>query len=373
MTIAGGGSRLTGMTAEQANAVLEGDPTQEELFAALVTLAKTSPGQYDQALTRAAQVLTGQTGQPVTEDQVRQVVDDLTGTAATGGPPPLVVPPEEAAGTGRRIPPPLGGDLTVPVTGPNAAFTGRSTPGGVETTGRYRAGDEYQPQTMSPTEIRRRQKELEKAGLLQPGYTPGFWDQASADALFEAMTYANRGGTDVQDVIAQLIALPRNVERPKFEAPPEIKPDPAFIAQSVKATFRSRLGREPTAEELAEFGGYWTSQYGAVYDEQVALARSQFDTEVAGMDAEEAWARRQEMLDAGATPSELRAAGLWDIQPPDTGAGSFTDVDPASRFAERFDARFRPEMEFIEGQQDTVRNANNVFASLTRMSSLVGR
>jgi hypothetical protein len=215
---------------------------------------------------------------------------------------------------------------------------------------------------------------LERAGLLEPGgYVPGFWDQATAGALAGAMTYANRGGTTVQDVIAQLVAAPKELQaRPEFVPPPEIRPDPAAITQRVKAEFRSRLGREPTDEELGEYAGYLSSQFGAAYDAQVAMARSEFDQGVGSLEADEAMMRRQEMLDAGATPAELRAAGLWDVDAPTSEPGSFSDVDPAARFGERFDARFAPEIDFIEGQEDTIRNAINVFASLRNMAGLVG-
>jgi hypothetical protein len=49
------------------------------------------------------------------------------------------------------------------------------------------------------------------------------------------------------------------------------------------------------------------------------------------------------------------------------------DVDPRARFGEAFDRRFAPELDFIEGQEDQIRNATNVFASLRNMTGLIGR
>lgn len=382
----------TPVTVEDAQQVLAGNPSQEELFRALLVLAEQDEVSYVAALPRAAEILEQLTGQEVPRNEINAVVRDLQTGAAPAVPagtptalgevePAPTVPEAAPTFTAPPPPPPEEPEFEVPPIGVPPDFRAEREfvglpgdigvgPGGtrqrVGVPPRYAAGDEFRFQYASTTEIRRQQKELEAAGLLEPGsFTPGFWDQASASALQSAMGFANRGGTTWQEVVAELKSIPRQIEferGPEFEPPVIPQPDPATIAQRVAAEFRGRLGREPTDEEMAEFGGYLTSQFGAAREAVVGAERQAF---AAANFAEIA----SELGDPNLSPEraaeirELLAAA--DDQPPQ-------QVDPAARLRQLFDERFGPEMRFIEAQAETAANAENVFASLRNMTRLIG-
>lgn len=378
------------MTVEEALQILQGDPTEEEVFAALVALANQDETAYVGALPRAVEILTA-LGRQVTREgintSVREIQTQLaapqqaTDVALGETEPAPTIPTDPAIGPAPDVPIEPEPAFTVPPIGVPPDFRAEREfvglpgdigvgPGGtrqrVSVPPRYAAGDEFRFQYASTTEIRRQQKELEAAGLLEPGsFTPGFWDQASADALQSAMGFANRGGTTWQEVVAELKSIPRQIEferGPEFEPPVIPQPDPATIAQRVVAEFRGRLGREPTDEEMAEFGGYLTSQFGAAREAVVGAERQVF---AAANFAEIA----SELGDPNLSPEraaeirELLAAA--DDQPPQ-------QVDPAARLQQLFDERFGPEMRFIEAQAETAANAENVFASLRNMTRLIG-
>jgi hypothetical protein len=103
------------------------------------------------------------------------------------------------------------------------------------------------------------------------------------------------------------------------------------------------LNREPTDEEMAALTGEMSGLYRAEYEANVAAMRAEFDA-------------REQGLETGVA-----------VAP-----GSVQGVDPVARFGEAFDRRFAPELDFIEGQEDQLRNATNVFASLRNMSGLIG-
>lgn len=381
------------MTVEQALQLLAGTPSQEEVFAALLALAEQDESAYVGALPRAQELLAGLSGQEVPREQINNVVRGLQTQTVdpdapqaadvtlsgdvqpapdvpeepagpVGGPPPI--PPEEEE---QFVAPPIGVPPGFQAERETVGLPGDIGvgPGGTrQTVGvppRYAAGDEFEFQYASPGEIRRMQKELEAAGLLESGYTPGFWDQASADALQAAMGYANRGGSSYQQVISQLKEAPRQFERgPEFVARDIPNPDPAALEQRVKAEFRGRLGREPSNAELAEFGGYLSSQYGAAEAAQLSGERAAF-----------AEANFTEIASELGNPnlSEERAAEIRSLL--DAAGGSAgTAVDPAARLQQLFDERFGPEVEFIENQSDRIRNSDNVYASLRTMTGLVG-
>jgi hypothetical protein len=365
---------MADMTVAQAGQLLAGDPSQEELFAAMLTLYELDQVTYAAHLGPAAELLSEQSGQTVTADQVNQVVRGLTEqTASEGGltveglselaglPPPP--PGEEGVGQAPPIGVPEG--FTIPredqAASDRAFRRAQGVPDQIEP--RYRAGDEWDPSRLSPVEIRRRQKQLEKSGLLEPGYTPGFWDKASADALFLAMGYANIQGGQVENIISELEQLrPSDRDKlKKFVPPPEVKHDPAAIAQRVKREFRSQLGREPTDGEMAGFAGYLRGQYAAAHDALVAQERAIFDVDqIEGPPEDEAASDR----------ALRRVQGLPDAA--DRTVGPFTDVDPDARFRERFEARFGPEIDRLAALPETRENMNNVFSSLKTMGSLVG-
>lgn len=207
---------------------------------------------------------------------------------------------------------------------------------------RYFDGDQYSPAGQSPEEIMRIQKRLETAGLLD-SYLPGLWDSETANAYTEVLAAANRRGSTADAALDFMVSNP--VEQPKEEFQPLVfpKPDYATLAQDVKSVMRGKLGREPTEQEMAELTGAMASAYRAGFEADEAARRSQFEAEQAGLETGEA-----------VTPAAVQ------------------DVDPQARFAERFEARFGPEIDRLAALPETRENMNNVFASLRTMGSLIG-
>lgn len=231
--------------------------------------------------------------------------------------------------------------------------TGRPTPTRQrEVMPRYFESDEWNLAGLAPEELITWQRRLVDAGLMEPDtYYPGVWTDIEAGALRAAMGIANASGRDLDTTLNSLIAnLPEDVKERRrleqmakvFQAPPFVKPDPASLAQGAKAEMRRRLGREPNPDEMAEVTAHMSGLYRQGYEAEVAAMRADFDANVA-----------------------LEETGV--AQAPATVA----DVDEEARFREFFDKRFGPEMEFIEGQRETIRSRANVFESLSTMGNLI--
>ncbi|KKL26888.1 hypothetical protein LCGC14_2390720, partial [marine sediment metagenome] len=237
---------------------------------------------------------------------------------------------------------------------------------------RYFEGDERAPQSLDGTVIARLQKRLVAAGLLnEDEYYAGYWTEVSWLAYKTALGVANTNGTDVSKAIDELIrTLPQSIkderDLDKFAEPPYLTPDYATLAQTVKRTMRNELGRDPTAGELAQ-----------LTREMSGFAREQFDV----------LTERERIIFEGGketvTPPTLTfGQPLPEGQPPSlnlfgpratpVGPQTLQNVDPAARFQELFEQRFKPEIDRLDSLSEVRRNTNNVFASLRTMSSLVG-
>lgn len=240
-----------------------------------------------------------------------------------------------------------------------------------EVAARYFVGDEQSYAGLSTERIVEIQRQLAAAGVMVDGdYWPGVWDAATdGTAMLGVMENANAAGLTVDEMLEQMIATtPESAKEARarakaeaamadtFTAPAYLKPDPAALSQAVKSAVRSQLGREPTDGEMGELAGVMSQSFRADYEAEVAAMQAEFDA----MRAYE----EQVMAD-------IEAGGTGEGTPPPT-AGTFQSVNPQARFREAFDQRFGPELDFIEGQADQVRNANNVFASIVNMGRLVG-
>lgn len=78
----------------------------------------------------------------------------------------------------------------------------------VEVGPRYFSGDQYEPSLLSPRSIMALQRDMAMTGLLGSGteITPGFWDQNSADAYAQLLSYANRIGISAPEAMNRLKA-----------------------------------------------------------------------------------------------------------------------------------------------------------------------
>lgn len=225
---------------------------------------------------------------------------------------------------------------------------------------RYFIGDQIAPASLAPEEIVAIQKRLVEAGLLETGkFYEGFWDDATTAAYETVLAYSNQRGTEWQDTLQDLIDnIPDELKEQQqqaaiadvFQEPAYMAPDYATLAQDVKGMFRSRLGRDPTEDELREMAGALSGSWKAAHDAAVAAARAEFDM--------------------GQTLQEQAEAG--EELPEATSPGTFTMVDPAARFAELFEQRFKPEIDRLESLGAVRQNTDNVFASVRSLTSMIG-
>ena len=223
---------------------------------------------------------------------------------------------------------------------------------------RYFEGDELAPASLDSVQIARLQSRLVKAGVLnEDQYYAGYWDDVTRDAYKTVLGLANRTpNMDATGMIDLMIANPKKIDAAdadKFREPPFLKPDYATLAQDVKTTMRTRLRREPTAAEMAELtrvmGGFYRQQFDVLTEAD----RIMFEGDPVTADNV---IRPMGVVSGGLTvaPTELQ------------------DVDPAARFRELFDQRFKPEIDRLDSLAEVRRNTTNVFESLRTMSSLVG-
>ena len=243
---------------------------------------------------------------------------------------------------------------------------------------RYFEGDHMIPATYGPERIIEIQKQLERAGLLMPGsYWAGFWDDASQAAYYQVLAYSNQRGTEWEQTIEDLIrTVPEDVRKAQakalaenvFQEPAYIKPDWASLTQEVKALFRSRVGREPTDEELAEWAGFLSESYRAQHEAMVEVERAEFERERASTPVD--------IADDGRPIYEhvdpVTGMTVKSHEPPESGPIEGVAVDPIARFFEAFEARYRPEIQRLEALPQVRQNMANVTAALASMGRLVG-
>ena len=330
------------------------DPLAESIKAAkaLAALLGIIPAEFGDTEVDLSQSLATAEGEgfelpPLPEPELEEI-----------GPRPIGVPFDFVAS--REVPDPLSATRG---TGPALTRTQIRT-----FEPQYFEGDELAPQSLDPAAIIHLQKRLVAAGLMDEGdYYAGYWTDISEAAYKTVLGVANTNGTDATVALTELIrTLPQSVkdqrarakQLEKFQADPFIKPDYATLAQDVKTTMRTRLGREPTAAELAELTremtGFDRQDFEAFTEEQrFAFNRAQGIQPPVTADN---LIRPMGVVSGGLTvaPTELQ------------------DVDPGARFREMFERRFKPEIDRLDSLDEVRRNTNNVFASLRTMSSLVG-
>lgn len=245
---------------------------------------------------------------------------------------------------------------------------GSSAPG--EVVPRYFSGDHLQMAGMPPERIVQIQRQFEQAGLIDmDGYYAGVWDESTSAAMSALMGMANASGKTweqqldfLQRNLPESVKEQRNRDRAQqiaaesFIASPYMKPDYATLAQDMKSVFRQRLGREPSDSEMSELSSAMSAAYRQEYEQEtVPFERAQYD-------AEQAFAELVEAdLAAGGTGEGLMAPSPRSVP----------GVDPIARFGELFDERFGSELNFIEGQEDTQQNMDNVYASLLSMNRMI--
>ncbi len=362
----------------QAIGILESnekrDPSQQNqelILRSLATLQEVDPVLYEEWIDRIANLFSAGTGQVVTQASLRAVVDgrvaqqkavragtergvEITQAAPEGTllDPSRFAPVPAAPDEDEDLPRPLG------TVADNAL--GRLEPGtggGIERRlgqvqeDLYRFGDHVEPfASLGNLRIQSLQRRMERAGLLDKGdYRPGFWDTPTRDAMKLAMGFGNEQRKSYQAILEQLALFP--VPKSELGDPAALSPDPASIAQDVKATFRQRLGREPSASELRELGS----------------ALGGFETESLAQQAElAATGRLLPEFTSATLPGGSQISG-GKVAVPDTPV----IVDPRARFLELFDKRFGPEEARNRRVIDVANQRRSVMSSLTTMQALI--
>lgn len=135
-------------------------------------------------------------------------------------------------------------DLPPGVMGPPSLITSTE-----DVAPQYFDGDQYGPATWPKDRVLQLQLSMKDAGLLTKAYRPGVWDQVSADAYEQAMGYANRSATNVDDVIKQWTQAPKPEDQKQgyvltLKSPEDIK-------ATLQASAAKVIGRSLSDGELA--------------------------------------------------------------------------------------------------------------------------
>lgn len=213
------------------------------------------------------------------------------------------------------------------------------------TPARYYEGDDLLPANLPPLQIRELQQRMVAAGLIPRGteFRDGYWDPVSLAAYRQLLTEANGSGlTAEQQLRVRMNTTVTN--RPQFQAPAHLKPDPATLRENVRTLMSSVMGqdREPTAEELDHLVGVLQSYDSSAQANAQAAARAEFDAQ-------------QTAAETGVyTPPEVQ------------------QVDTAARFSEYFRQRYRPEIERREGIADLAAGRELLGSSIFAIDQMIG-
>lgn len=182
---------------------------------------------------------------------------------------------------------------------------------------RYFDGDQYLPRNLSPAEIWNIQQELASRGLLTTRFVKGTWDQPTANAYADILSYANQQGITDDQAMAQFLGSEGYRVGPNGElislgsGEGEVQ-DPLPIRQTDPEQVKSIIRR--SAIELLGVG----------------LNREEVDSMAASYAEMEAQRQRQ-MYEAQQTPGETT---YMDIPSPSDYAASQLEDTPEAQVYE---------------------------------------
>ena len=170
---------------------------------------------------------------------------------------------------------------------------------------------------------------------------PGFWGMAEEAAMANLLPAADMRGMTIDQFMQQLAENPLPEDKgPGFVTPVYQAPDMATLSQDLKGVFRNRLGRNPEPYEMDDLIRQMEADHYADYQSQVEAARME-------------WEARREAIETGA----------------DQTTGQVRQVDPFSRFKEKFDELYTPEM---DRNQEVIEGRNNVANMMNRLAGIEG-
>lgn len=156
---------------------------------------------------------------------------------------------------------------------------------------RYFSGDQYEPSGLSARAIMMLQRDMALTGLLSSGteITPGFWDQASADAYGQLLSYANRLGISAPEAMNRLKVQSQEAGGGKFtvdefgnivpvetaQRPPLVirQTDPRTVEIALRDAAMNLLGEglEPAEVQdmVAAYQGMEANRQRAAYEKEL--------------------------------------------------------------------------------------------------------
>lgn len=223
----------------------------------------------------------------------------------------------------------------------------------------YFAGDEYAPAGWTEQRIADMQRRLVEAGLLRDTFRRGYWDRSTADAYAALLIEANQTGDTWRDALPHVQrAYEQGIETDRANAirsfqgliPAYTPEDRESLRQTVRDAIRRRVGRDPSAAELATYTAELDAHYRAQYDTEVAEARRRIEEQISQIGNERDVGRA--ILD-GAPP----APTVGDLPVP---AANAPAVDPQARLDAALDRALAGEVELLDDKAQAAQSQQTV-------------
>lgn len=149
----------------------------------------------------------------------------------------------------------------------------------------YHDGDQDRFGTMGFEETLRLQEKLVEAGVLDPGdFSPGTWDNASANAMKEIMGIANRHGTSWESSLDRMVEVNKQigqeaVDEEILEIKPFTPPSYEEMAETARGTIEGELGRELKDYEVEIMVDKLKGFHRESWENDVAIQRARRDAQ----------------------------------------------------------------------------------------------
>jgi len=209
---------------------------------------------------------------------------------------------------------------------------------------------------LTPTGLALVEDQMIRAGLINPDstvqgakYVPGSKGPHLAQGLETLLWISNNEHQVWQTQLGRMAkagdeAKITENQRPGFVPRAYLAPDYASLASAARNEVQRRLGREINEWEMQMLTEGMKGDYREQYDQQIAADRSVWE-------------------------AQGRASETFEEQTP---TGSFTAVDPAARFSERFQDLYSDEIDERERWAKVQQSTSNLFGGLDSMSRMVG-
>lgn len=205
---------------------------------------------------------------------------------------------------------------------------------------------------LSPESIAQVQRQLvDWGGLEEEEVVWGNWGPTEAQVMQSVMTVANGKAIkwtddEMMELMPTVFQEQKAASTPRaaFVPDPYRPMDPATVELSIKETVRQMIGRDPTAEDLAELGSYLTDMHASSYAADVQAARGVYDAQVAADEAEASYGE----------------------------APAVQDVDWESRFMLQMEDRFAPQIATQERGEQAAKQQDMGVAMSNLMNRLGG-